>query len=213
MAHILITAGPTRAYIDDVRFLTNASSGRMAAALASAAIAKGHNVTIVSGPVSVRYPTKARVNWVITTGDMLKKSLALLPRVDGVIATAAPCDFEPKQRQKGKLPRQRGLVLELKPTRDIIATLARQAKPTQWMVAFALEPDGDPAKALKKITAKKCDLIVLNDLTALDTTTTAVAVYDHSHKLVGQQAGTKATVARWLLKLIDSHLGKGELIS
>ena len=213
MAHILITAGPPRAYIDDVRFLTNASSGRMAAALASAAIAKGHNVTIVSGPVSVRYPTKARVNSVITTGDMLKKSLALLPRVDGVIATAAPCDFEPKQRQKGKLPRQRGLALELKPTRDIIATLARQAKPTQWMVAFALEPDGDPAKALKKITAKKCDLIVLNDLTALDTTTTAVAVYDHSHKLVGQQAGTKATVARWLLKLIDSHSGKGELIS
>ncbi|MDA7991549.1 MAG: phosphopantothenoylcysteine decarboxylase [Pirellulales bacterium] len=213
MAHILITAGPTRAYIDDVRFLTNASSGRMAAALASAAIAKGHNVTIVTGPVSVRYPTKARVNSVITTGDMLKKSLALLPRVDGVIATAAPCDFEPKQRQKGKLPRQRGLALELKPTRDIIATLARQAKPTQWMVAFALEPDGDPAKALKKITAKKCDLIVLNDLTALDTTTTAVTVYDHSHKLVGQQAGTKASVARWLLKLIDSYSGKGELIS
>ena len=213
MAHILITAGPTRAYIDDVRFLTNASSGRMAAALASAAIAKGHNVTIVSGPVSVRYPTKARVNSVITTGEMLKKSLALLPRVDGVIATAAPCDFEPKQRQKGKLPRQRGLVLELKPTRDIIATLARQAKPTQWMVAFALEPDGDPAKALKKITAKKCDLIVLNDLTALDTTTTAVTVYDHSHKLVGQQAGTKASVARWLLKLIDSYSGKGELKS
>ena len=210
MAHILITAGPTRAYIDDVRFLTNASSGRMAAALASAAIAKGHNVTIVSGPVSVRYPTKARVNSVITTGDMLKKSLALLPRVDGVIATAAPCDFEPKQRQKGKLPRQRGLVLELKPTRDIIATLARQAKPTQWMVAFALEPDGDPAKALKKITAKKCDLIVLNDLTALDTTTTAVAVYDHSHKLVGQQAGTKASVARWLLKLIDSRTREKE---
>ena len=213
MAHILITAGPTRAYIDDVRFLTNASSGRMAAALASAAIAKGHNVTIVTGPVSVRYPTKARVNSVITTGEMLKKSLALLPRVDGVIATAAPCDFEPKQRQKGKLPRQRGLALELKPTRDIIATLARQAKPTQWMVAFALEPDGDPAKALKKITAKKCDLIVLNDLTALDTTTTAVTVYDHSHKLVGQQAGTKASVARWLLKLIDSYSGKGELIS
>ena len=213
MAHILITAGPTRAYIDDVRFLTNASSGRMAAALASAAIAKGHNVTIVTGPVSVRYPSKARVNSVITTGEMLKKSLALLPRVDGVIATAAPCDFEPKQRQKGKLPRQRGLALELKPTRDIIATLARQAKPTQWMVAFALEPDGDPAKALKKITAKKCDLIVLNDLTALDTTTTAVTVYDHSHKLVGQHAGTKATVARWLLKLIDSYSGKGELIS
>lgn len=211
MAHILITAGPTRAYIDDVRFLTNASSGRMAAALATAAVAQGNTVSIVSGPVSVQYPAEARVTSAITTGDMLKKSLTLLPRVDGVIATAAPCDFEPKQREKGKLPRQRGLVLDLKPTRDIIATLARQAKPSQWMVAFALEPDGNPARALKKITAKKCDLIVLNDLTALDTTTTAVTVYDHSHKLVGQQAGTKTAVARWLLDLIGSHSRKGEL--
>ena len=213
MAHILITAGPTRAYIDDVRFLTNASSGRMAAALATEAIAKGNTVSIVSGPVSVQYPAEARVTSAITTGDMLKKSLTLLPRVDGVIATAAPCDFEPKQREKGKLPRQRGLVLDLKPTRDIIATLARQAKPSQWMVAFALEPDGNPARALKKITAKKCDLIVLNDLTALDTTTTAVTVYDHSHKLVGQQEGTKIEVARWLLNLIGSHSRQGELRS
>ena len=101
MAHILITAGPTRAYIDDVRFLTNASSGRMAAALAAVAIAKGNTVSIVSGPVSVRYPAEARVTSAITTGDMLKKSLTLLPRVDGVIATAAPCDFEPKQRETG----------------------------------------------------------------------------------------------------------------
>ena len=213
MAHILITAGPTRAYIDDIRFLTNASSGRMAAALATAAIHKGHTVSIVSGPVSVPYPTEARVTSVITTGDMLKKSLTLLPRVDGVIATAAPCDFEPKHRESGKLPRQRGLVLDLKPTRDIIATLARQARPSQWMVAFALEPDGDPARALKKITAKKCDLIVLNDLTALDTTTTAVTVYDHTHQLVGQQAGTKTAVSRWLLNLIGAHSGKAELNS
>ena len=176
-------------------------------------MSKGHAVRIVSGPVSVRYPTEARVTSVVTTGDMLKKSLTLLPRVDGVIATAAPCDFEPKQREKGKLPRQRGLVLDLKPTRDIIATLARQARPSQWMVAFALEPDGDPARALKKITAKKCDLIVLNDLTALDTTTTAVTVYDHAHQRVGQQAGTKTAVARWLLKLIGAHSGKGELSS
>ena len=89
MSHILITAGPTRAYIDDVRYLTNASSGRMACALAEAALAKGHSVSIVSGPVSVQYPAEARVSSVITTGDMLKKSLTLLPRFDGVIATGS----------------------------------------------------------------------------------------------------------------------------
>lgn len=203
MAHILITAGPTRAYLDDVRYLTNASSGRMAAALARAALAAGHQVTIVSGPVSVRYPQAARVIPVVTTSDMLEASLPLLPKVDGVIATAAPCDFEPITRATGKLPRQDGLTLELRPTRDVIATLARQAAPAQWLVAFALEPDGNSDRALQKIDAKRCDLIVLNDLTALDTTTTAVTVYDRRHERIGGKVGTKQTVARWLLRLID----------
>ena len=205
MAHILITAGPTRAYLDDVRYLTNASSGRMAAALASAAITAGYQVTIVSGPVSIQYPQAARVIPVVTTGDMLASSLALLPEIDGVIATAAPCDFEPATRATGKLPRQPGLTLELQPTRDVIATLARKASPTQWLVAFALEPDGDADRALKKIDAKRCDLIVLNDLTALDATNTAVWVYDRQHRLIGDKAGTKHAVARWLLRIIDSH--------
>jgi phosphopantothenoylcysteine decarboxylase/phosphopantothenate--cysteine ligase len=175
----------------------------MAAALARAALAAGHQVTIVSGPVSVRYPQAARVIPVVTTSDMLEASLPLLPKVDGVIATAAPCDFEPITRATGKLPRQDGLTLELRPTRDVIATLARQAAPAQWLVAFALEPDGNSDRALQKIDAKRCDLIVLNDLTALDTTTTAVTVYDRRHERIGGKVGTKQTVARWLLRLID----------
>ena len=76
MARILLTAGPTRAFIDDVRFLTNASSGRMAAAIATAALAAGHEVTIVSGPVPVRYPARARVIPVVTTADMLAATVA-----------------------------------------------------------------------------------------------------------------------------------------
>ena len=69
MAKILLTAGPTRAYIDDVRYLTNASSGRMACSIAEAALARGHEVTIVSGPVAVRYPRGARVIPVVTTAE------------------------------------------------------------------------------------------------------------------------------------------------
>jgi phosphopantothenoylcysteine decarboxylase/phosphopantothenate--cysteine ligase len=95
MARILLTAGPTRAFIDDVRFLTNASSGRMAAALAAAALARGHEVRIVSGPVHVAYPKAARVIPVVTTAEMLAAALVELPACDGVIAAAAPCDFEP----------------------------------------------------------------------------------------------------------------------
>jgi phosphopantothenoylcysteine decarboxylase/phosphopantothenate--cysteine ligase len=213
MAHILLTAGPTRAYLDDVRYLTNASSGRMAAALADAALAAGHRLTIVSGPVAVDYPRRARVVPVVTTGDMLAACLAELPEVDGVIAAAAPCDFEPAKRVAGKIPRQgTTLTVRLKPTTDVIATLARRAEANQWMVAFALEPGADPTRALEKITTKRCDLIVVNDLSALDATKTAVTVYDRRHARVGGKAGTKAAVATWLVRLIQTTLmpHKGE---
>jgi phosphopantothenoylcysteine decarboxylase/phosphopantothenate--cysteine ligase len=207
MARILLTAGPTRAYIDDVRFLTNASSGRMAAAIAQAALAAGHQVTIVSGPVQLRYPTAARVIPVITTREMLDASLAELPAVEGVVAAAAPCDFEPVRRVAGKIPRQGdGLSLKLAPTPDVIATLARRSKTRQWFVAFALEPGADPRRAFQKIEAKRCDLIVVNDVTAIEGTRTAVTVYDRSHAAVGSKAGTKRAVATWLIRLFATRL-------
>jgi len=207
MARILLTAGPTRAYLDDVRYLTNASSGRMAAALAQAAVAAGHEVTIVSGPVPVRYPAAARVIPVVTTHDMLAAALVELPSADGVVATAAPCDFEPVRRVAGKIPRQgAGLSLKLTPTPDVIATLARRSVSRQWFVAFALEPGGDPGRAFEKIEAKRCDLIVVNDVTAIEGTRTAVTVYDRSHAAVGSRAGTKRAVAAWLIRLFTERL-------
>ena len=206
VTRILLTAGPTRAYIDDVRYLTNGSSGRMAAAIARAALAAGHDVTIVSGPVSVAYPPRARVIPVVSTRDMLAACLVELPRVDGVIAAAAPCDFEPAARVPGKIPRKgSGLSLVLEPTPDIIATLSRRATPEQWMVAFALEPGADPRRALEKIDAKACDLIVVNDLTAVNAGTTAVAVYDAGHAKVGERRGAKGAVSAWLVRLIAVH--------
>ena len=207
MAKILLTAGPTRAHVDDVRYLTNASSGRMARALAAAALARGHAVTIVSGPVPVRYPRGARVIPVVTTAEMLAAALAELPAVDGVIAAAAPCDFEPVRRASGKIPRTgAGLTLKLKPTTDVIATLARRERPGQWFVAFALEPGADPKRAFEKITAKKCDLIVVNDVTALEAEQTAVAVYDAGHRHVGSRRASKRAVAGWLVRLVEERL-------
>ncbi|MEX0687717.1 MAG: phosphopantothenoylcysteine decarboxylase [Pirellulales bacterium] len=207
MARILLTAGPTRAYLDDVRYLTNASSGRMAAALATAALARGHEVTIVSGPVHVRYPRAARVVPVTTTAEMLEAALAELPASDGVIAAAAPCDFEPVRKESGKIPRQGArLTLELRPTPDVIATLARKAPRDRWFVAFALEPGGDPRRAFEKIEAKRCDLIVVNDLTALEAAETSVIVYDRRHETVGSRAGTKRVVAGWLIRLVEDRL-------
>ena len=206
MARILLTAGPTRAYLDDVRYLTNGSSGRMAAALARAALAAGHEVTIVSGPVAIAYPPQARVVPVISTRDMLAACLVELPRIDGVIAAAAPCDFEPVTRTPGKIPRKgSGLTVKFEPTPDIIATLAHKAGPRQWMVAFALEPGADPRRAFEKIDAKACDLIVVNDLTAVNAGSTTVTVYDATHAKVGERKGSKTAVSAWLVRLIATH--------
>jgi phosphopantothenoylcysteine decarboxylase/phosphopantothenate--cysteine ligase len=214
MAKILLTAGPTRAYIDHVRYLTNASSGRMARALAQAAVARGHEVTIVSGPVAVRYPADARVIPVVTTAEMLEACLGELPRVDGVIAAAAPCDFEPARQVPGKIPRAAaGLTLKLRATTDVIATLAARSKGAAsgrrrpaWCVAFALEPGADRQRACAKVTAKQCDLIVVNDLSALESATNAVTVYDSRHDKVGEKRGSKPAVAGWLMRLIEQRL-------
>ena len=138
---------------------------------------------------------------------MLDASLAELPSVEGVVAAAAPCDFEPVRRVAGKIPRQGdGLSLKLAPTPDVIATLARKSRPRQWFVAFALEPGADPRRAFQKIEAKRCDLIVVNDVTAIEGTRTAVTVYDRSHAAVGSKAGTKRAVATWLIRLFATRL-------
>ncbi len=207
MTHILLTAGPTRAYVDDVRYLTNGSSGRMAAAIAAASLAAGHTVTVVSGPVTVKFPSRVRVIPVVSTSDMLHACLRELPHVDGVIAAAAPCDFEPDVRRTGKIPRRgTALMLKLRPTVDVIATVARRAQARQWMVAFALEPEADPVRAMEKLTTKRCDLIVVNDLSAVDATSTAVTVYDRSHACLGTKTGAKRSVAGWLVRLIEERL-------
>lgn len=179
----------------------------MAKALAEAALARGHTVTIVSGPVQLAYPRRARVIPVVTTAEMLAACLDAVPGVDGVIAAAAPCDFEPVRRAAGKIPRTgAGLTLRLAPTTDVIATLARRRRPGQWFVAFALEPGADPRRAFAKITAKKCDLIVVNDVTALESAENAVAVYDARHELVGARRASKRAVAGWLVRLIERRL-------
>ena len=161
MSRILITSGPTRQYLDPVRYLTNASSGRMGAALAAAAIEAGHEVVIVSGPVEVAYPAAAEVVPVVSTEDMLAACQKVFPDCDGLIAVAAPCDYRPvpcaaEDPQDGRAAR-----LELVETPDVVAALAA-AKTSQWMVAFALETEDQRLRAMQKLERKSCDLIVVN---------------------------------------------------
>src|SRR5919109_1600409 len=124
MPRILITSGPTRQYLDPVRYLTNASSGRMGRALAEAALALGHEVVIVSGPVEVEYPPEATVVSVVSTEEMLTAAAMEFERCDGLIGAAAPCDYRPVRVEPNKIPKT-GLPVDLHliETDDVVATL------------------------------------------------------------------------------------------
>ena len=97
MSRILITSGPTRQYLDPVRYLTNASSGRMGRELAKAALALDHDVVVVSGPVQVRYPDGVELVDVVSTEEMLDACCEIFPSCDGLIGAAAPCDYRPRK--------------------------------------------------------------------------------------------------------------------
>jgi phosphopantothenoylcysteine decarboxylase/phosphopantothenate--cysteine ligase len=162
MSRILITSGPTRQHLDPVRYLTNASTGLMGQALALAAIEQGHDVVLVSGPVSVPYPPEAQLFPVVSTDEMLSVCREQFPSCDGLIAAAAPCDYRPRRVEPRKIHKTGGpLIMELVETEDIVAALAAIRR-HQWLVAFALETEDLRLRALAKLERKSCDLIVTN---------------------------------------------------
>lgn len=203
MSRILITSGPTRQYLDPVRYLTNASSGRMGAALTAAALEAGHEVVVVSGPVEVSYPGNAQVLSVVSTEEMLAACRQMFPACDGLIAVAAPCDYRPAVTSPHKI-RKTGdsLRLELVETDDIVASLAA-SKGTRWMVAFALETEDRHFRAMQKLERKGCDLIVVNGADAIHATHTQVEVLDKKGAVLGVFSGGKPRVAQEVFDLIQ----------
>lgn len=165
--HIVITAGPTREYIDTVRFISNPSSGKMGYAIARAARARGHRVTLVSGPVDLPAPRDVRTIRVETADEMLAATRKAFKGANAAVFCAAVCDYRPRERIKRKQPKSpHGLRLNLVPTVDIAATLGR-VKGRRITVGFALEDHDGEAHALDKMERKCFDAIVLNDLTNL----------------------------------------------
>ena len=207
MPHVLITSGPTRQYLDPVRYLTNASSGRMGLALAEAALAGGHKVTIVSGPVEVAYPPAARVVPVVSTEEMLARCQEIFPNCEGLIGVAAPCDYRPVRVEASKIAKTgEPLVLHLIETPDIVATLAAGRRTDQWVVGFALETDDHRLRALGKLQRKSCDLVVLNDAAAMNAATNDVEIIDPAGGVVAAFSGAKADVARGIFQVIEERL-------
>ena len=206
MARILITAGPTRQHIDPVRYLTNASSGRMGQALAEAVSQAGHELVIVSGPVDVTYPRGAEVFNVVSTEEMLDASRETFARCDGLIGVAAPCDYRPIKVETNKI-RKTGqpITLELQETDDIVATLAAD-KGHRWVVGFALETEDHRLRALMKLEKKHCDLMVLNGPQAMHSTENDVEVIDPEGTVIASLSGPKGDVAASIFRIIEQRL-------
>lgn len=168
MAAILITAGPTREYLDDVRFLSNGSSGRMGFALAAAARQQGHRPTLVLGPTERTPPADVEVLRVTSALEMQAAAERVFAAADVAIAAAAVCDWRPAQRAPGKPPKPTAGVqtLELVANPDIVAGLAR-GKGRRVVVGFALESAAAGmaaavARGRRKLVDKQLDLVVVN---------------------------------------------------
>jgi phosphopantothenoylcysteine decarboxylase / phosphopantothenate---cysteine ligase len=199
---VLITAGPTREKIDPVRYLTNRSSGRMGYALAEAALRRGARVLLVSGPTALTPVSGAEVTRVESAEQMRQAVLKLLPEATIVIKTAAVADYRPKSAAEQKIKRKGGAMsLELEPTTDILAELARN-KSSQIIIGFAAETENVLENARKKLMSKSLDAIVVNDVShqgvGFDSDRNAVTIITHS-EVIEVPETTKWEVAQRVL--------------
>jgi phosphopantothenoylcysteine decarboxylase/phosphopantothenate--cysteine ligase len=160
---VLITAGPTREKIDPVRYLTNRSSGRMGYALAEAASRRGARVLLISGPTALKPPSGTEVTWVESASQMLEAVLRFLPEASIVIKTAAVADYTVRHPAEEKLKRTGRMTLDLEPTADILAEVARR-RTSQVVIGFAAETQNVIENAKKKLAAKSLDAIVANEV-------------------------------------------------
>lgn len=159
---VLITAGPTREYLDDVRYFSNPSTGAMGFACAEAAARAGHRVTLVTGPSALENPRGVTVIRVTSALEMRAASMKAYGSADAVIATAAVSDYRPAVRLNGKMKKgPRRISVSLVQTPDILGEMARK-KGNRILIGFALETRDEVANALAKLASKRLDHVVLD---------------------------------------------------
>jgi phosphopantothenoylcysteine decarboxylase / phosphopantothenate---cysteine ligase len=201
---VLITSGPTQEPIDDVRYITNRSSGKMGAALARAALWMGAQVTVVAGPQRALFPKDASIIPVRTAEEMLRASIPEASKADVIIGAAAVADYRPSKFTGGKIRRtNEPLTLELTPNEDIIAALA-QVNPAARVIGFAAEPTDDLTIATEKLHRKGLFAIAANDVSQTnigfdaDSNALTLLLQDGTTHESGRRS--KLACALWLLE-------------
>jgi phosphopantothenoylcysteine decarboxylase / phosphopantothenate---cysteine ligase len=196
----LITAGPTREFLDPIRYISNRSSGKMGYAIAEAARAVSPQVTLVSGPTALTPPRDVEFVVVTTAQEMAEAVWSRFDSADICIMAAAVCDFRPKKVAESKMKKAsfRG-VLELEPTPDILAELGRR-KTAQVLIGFAAETEDVDKHAREKLARKNLDLIVANDSSAFDVDTNRVALISNDGQTERLPEMRKSEVAKVIVE-------------
>jgi phosphopantothenoylcysteine decarboxylase / phosphopantothenate---cysteine ligase len=200
---ILITAGGTREYIDPVRFIGNASSGKMGLAIARAALNAGHEVLVIAANVNLKLPPAAAKIDVISSAEMLKAVKENFGSCDCLIMAAAVSDYKPARAAKAKIKKSDSRInLQLVRTADILGWAGRN-KNGQLLVGFSLETENLLDNAEQKMRKKKLDMIVANDSSAINAsrTTACIKAKDRDWQKVANRS--KMVIARRIVELLD----------
>jgi len=204
---IIVTAGPTREYIDDVRFISNASSGRMGYAVAAAAAGAGHEVTLLAGPVALADPPGCEVVRFVSVDELQAVLVERFGQCDALVMTAAVGDFRPERRVAGKIPRAAGPVdVRLLPTEDVLAAVTAARRAGQVIVAFAVESLPEPqaqAKARAEMQSKGADFVVVNGPEAMEVSQSRACVLGPEGVALQWAARGKDELARRIVRLIE----------
>ncbi len=162
---VLVSAGPTQEPIDPVRYITNHSSGKMGYALAHAAMLRGADVTLVSGPTALKYPPLVRTIPVVTAQDMYEAVTAHAPQADIIIKAAAVADYTPMTVADNKIKKtDEDMTIRLKRTQDILGELGHQRRPGQFLCGFSMETENMLENSRKKLRKKHLDMVVANNV-------------------------------------------------
>jgi len=197
----LITAGGTREYIDPVRFISNASSGKMGYELCKAALSAGHQVTLITACENLPVPKAADIVPVETSKQMFDAVKKHFEGCDCLIMAAAVSDYAPKKVSKNKIKKAiENLTLELKPTVDILKW-AGQHKKKQSVVGFALEDRAIKANAGKKLKEKKLDMIIANSPSAIGADDSEVLIKTADAEWLKLSHSSKELIARKIISI------------
>jgi len=209
----LVTTGPTREYIDPIRYISNESSGKQGYEIALALSKLGVNTTLVSGPTSLNYSKDIKVRKINSGEEMMNEVKKLLP-VDIAICAAAVSDFKPKNKSKQKIKKDKKKIfsLELERNTDILEYLGKNNKlRPKMLVGFSAETENLIQNSIKKLNYKYCDIIIANDVsrkeTGFNVDLNKVSIIEKKGKIENLTKNKKSYIASKIVKkIIDKFL-------